>query len=341
MEEEVFSLGGLDDTPDYVEQTEDNEQEELHPEDVSEIYEEQDSEEYSEDEEFDEEESEEVEDDSISYTPFVEDLIEDGVLYVDEDKEYDDTPEGFQEIIEDTINHRLGEVVSQLPEVLQQVLELAQLGEDPYTAFQNLNPFDYSQVDLEDESTRRSLVEDYYRENLGWSDEKIAKRIQTLEDLDELGEEAQEAQNFFIQKTEAEVEAYQESVRQANEEAYYRQQQEVEQYNRLIDESRGFKGLEFTSNQDKESFRAYCFDKGRDGLTQYERDTMNAEDKMAQAFYTYKKFGFESIEKKARSSAYVEQKKVLARYKDRNASSNASKGIEVERPSKGFKLGKI
>src|SRR6478736_496444 len=160
-EQEEFSLGSLDETPEYVNQEEEtHEQEELYSEDVTDLEEEPDTEEYSEDEELDEEESESEEVDEVSYTPFVEPFIEEGILYADPEKEYDDSPEGFQEIIQDTVDYRVGEFVSQLPEVLQQVFELAQLGEDPMEAFAQLNGFDYSQIDLEDESTQRELTKD-------------------------------------------------------------------------------------------------------------------------------------------------------------------------------------
>src|SRR6478736_3828382 len=113
-EQEEFSLGSLDETPEYVNQEEEtHEQEELHPEDVTDLEEEPDTEEYSEDEELDEEESEseEVDSDEVSYTPFISPLIEDGVIWVNPEKEYDDSPEGLNEIFVDNAQHVIQETV--------------------------------------------------------------------------------------------------------------------------------------------------------------------------------------------------------------------------------------
>jgi hypothetical protein len=346
-EEQNFSLGELDETPDYINQEEENEQEELHPEDVTEGYQESDSEEFEEDEEHDEEDldedyEEEVEDDGISYTPFVEPLLEDGILWIDEDKEYDDSPEGFQEILQDTINYRLQEVLEGLPEEALQLIEVAQNGGDIREAFETFNSFDYSQIDLEDTDNQRNLVKDYYEEKFpNWSADRLEKAIQTAEDLDDLAELAQEAQGYFIEQSEGEREAYMEQVRAAQEEREAQQYQEIMEYHKLIDESTGFEGLEFTSNRDKEEFKRYCFEKGKDGLTQYERDTQHAENRMTQAFYTYKGFGAGYIEKKARTNAYIEQKRILSRVKDKNASNNKLGSREIDRPSKGFNLGLV
>lgn len=346
-EENVFSLGDLD-GQDYSENNQENEQEELYSEDATEITENSDNEEYSEDEELVEEseseeiDEEEVGEDDISYTPFVEPLIEEGLLWVDPEKEYDDSPEGFQEILLDTVNHRLAEAVEQLPEVLQQVFELSQLGEDPMTAFQQLNSYDYSQIDMEDEGNQESLVRDLYAEKFpNWSEEKLERHIQNLKDLGEIEGEAKDAQGYFIEKTAAEKEAYIEQVRAEREAELARAEQEVQTYRQLIEEADGFAGIQFTSNRQKADFDRYCFERGEDGLTQYERESKVPTDALTLAWYKFNNFGFETIKKKARSEAYVEQKKVLARVKDRNASSNRTSNRPVERPSKGFSLGDI
>jgi predicted RNA binding protein with dsRBD fold (UPF0201 family) len=349
-EENVFSLGDLDGS-DYSENNQENEQEELYSEDATEIIEGSDNEESIEDEgeseqEFEEEidETEEVGgDDDISYTPFVEPLIEEGLLWVDPEKEYDDSPEGFQEIIKDTVSHGIQEVVESLPEVLQQVFELSQLGEDPMTAFQTLNSFDYSQIDMEDESNQEVLVRDLYAEKFSnWSTEKLDRHIQNLKDLGELEEESKEAQEYFILKTEEEKESYVERVRLAREEEIARAQEEVDTYRQIIQESEGFAGISFTSNKQKSDFDRYCFEKGEDGLTQYERESKVPTDALTLAWYKFNNFGFEAVQKKARSEAYVEQKRILSRVADKNSKSNRTGTRAVERPAKkGFSLGDI
>lgn len=343
-EEQTFSLGNLDSDDEYTINEEIDEQEEQYSEDITEIIEESSEEESNEVEELNEE-SEEVKEteEEVSYSPFLDPLVDEGILIRIEDKEYDFTsPEVTKELIEDTLNYRDSERIAQLPEVLQQVFELAKLGEDPMNAFQTLNTFDYSQIDLEDVDTQKELVKDYLMDKFpNLSSERLTKKLQDMEDLGDLEDEAKDAQSYFIEKDELTKAEYVEQVKLANQEAVVRQEQEVATYKKLINDSEGFAGLKFTSNQQKSEFERYCFERGKDGLTQYERETMKAEDKMTQAFYTFNKYGFKSIEKKAKSDAVVEQKKILKRFTDMNSKSNKVSQREVERPNKGFSLGNI
>lgn len=345
-EEQTFSLGSLDSVPDYVEQTEDNEQqEEFHPEDETEIIEESDSEESDEVEDFGEEgETEEIDDDGISYTPFLEPLIEDGILFIDENKEYEDSPEGLNEIIQDTIEHRHQEFIQSLPEDYQKALEILQAGESLESVVEVFNSFDYESVDLEDLDTQREITKDYYRDKFpNWSDTKLEKYVQNLEDLEDLKEEAEEAKNHFIEKTANQKEQYYNSIKEREENTRLQVEAELNEYNKYISEAKGFKGLEFTSNKQREDFRAYCFNKGKDGLTAYERDTKGIENRLTQAFYTFNKFGFDNVAREAKTKAVIEQKKVLARINktDKNTTSNKVTSRKESNPSKGFSLGNI
>ena len=350
--ENNFSLGSLDGEPEY--ERENYEQEEFYSEDEEADFEESDSEESFEDEEefdFDDEEiefsdiDEEEESDELSYEPFITPLLEEGYLYIDENKEYDDSPEGLNQVILDTVEHRMQEYLGSLPEDYQRILEVIQAGESLDSALGTFNSFDYESVDLDDVDTQKEITKDYYRQiHTTWSEQKLDKHVQNLEDLDELAEEANDAKDYFVAQSEYQKQAYYEAVR---EREYYQQmqvQQEIEEYNDYIDNASGFKGLEFSSNRQREEFRSYCFDKGSDGLTQYERETKaDTETRLAQAFYTFNRFGFENIERKARTQAVVEQKKNLARFSksDKNTSSNRVGSRKSSRPSNGFELGDL
>lgn len=329
------------------ETTQESETESLYDEDVTVLDSEEDLSELDETEEepeeLEDEESEELEDEEdfeVSYTPFVEPLIESGLLYIDEDKEYDDSPEGFQEILQDTITHRLQETVSQLPEVLQKVFELSELGEDPRAAFENLNTFDYSQVDIEDVDNQKSLVEELVSSRFPeWSAERLTKYIQNLEDLGELEDEAKLAQEALIKSSEAQREEYEESVRLAREESIKAQEQEYNEYVSLIDNAEGFNGIKFTSNQQRDAFKKYTFERGEDGLTQYERETKAKEDQLSLAWIRFNKQNtMESIQRKAVTKASLEQKKILKRLgqEDRNAKSGKNYADRQAKPNSGF-----
>ncbi len=64
----------------------------------------EDSYEESKEQDYEEEINEE---DKTPYQILMEDLVEKGVLFADEDKEYDVSEDGIQELLEDTVNARL------------------------------------------------------------------------------------------------------------------------------------------------------------------------------------------------------------------------------------------
>jgi hypothetical protein len=283
-----------------------------------------------------EEEYEEEEYDDVSYTPFVEPLIEEGILYIDPEKEYDDSPEGFAEILEDTVNYRFQEVLASLPEDAQRVIEVIQAGESLESALEVFNSFDYSQIDLEDVDTQRELTKDYLLEKFPkWSEERLNKELQNREDLDELKELAEEAQGYFVEKTEAQKEEYYEQVQARQQAAIEAQEQEINSYVQMIDEAEGFNGIRFTSNKQREEFKQYTLAKGEDGLTQYERDTKAKENQLALAWTVFNKGAtMESIQRQAVTKATVAQKKILARLgqQDKNAKSGKAYADRQARP---------
>lgn len=338
FEDEYTDFSNDEEDEDNEEQ--DEEYEEEGTEDSEESYEDEDSE--QDDEEFEDSEEEQIEDELV-YSPFVEHLIDEDVLFPIEDKEYEDSPEGFRELIQDTATHMYESLIGSLPEEAQRLIEIAKAGGDLREALDVYDAFDYSQVDLEDEDVRRNLITDYYKEVFPNLDEKrLAKKVDILFELTDDEDEAKEAQEFFIAKTEKDKETYYESIKEQEKADYERQQAEIAQYNELISNVNGFKGLSFKSAQDKETFRAYCFDRGKDGKTQLEKDTMSPEERLAQAFFSYKKFNFDAVQRKAETKVTLAQKKALSRFQDKNASSGKSEGRRHTRPNDGtFSLGEI
>jgi hypothetical protein len=299
-----------DEQDDFIQDTLDEEDldeiEEINLENEDEDLEEYDDEEYDEEDEFD---------DEPSFSPFIQTLEESGLLFLDPDKEYDDSVEGFNEVIEDTIEAKFIERLEGLSPTARRLMEVEMNGGNIEEAFTVFNSFDYSEVDISDPDVQRELVREYYQTiNPRWDDSKITKKLDGLDASDDLSDEAREAQEFFIEKKQQDEENYLEHTRAQREQAEQAYYQEMEEYENIIDSNDSLSGLPFTNRMEKEEFKRYCFEVGEDGLTQAQRDDEDKEVRITKEFYKFKKFQFSDVEKKAKTRAIVDMKKQLSHF---------------------------
>lgn len=336
--EEVDNLSVEEDEDDNtVLDAEDGEQE-LQEEDEAEGDEDTEGSEEQDGESTEEEESE----DQVSYTAVVEALIEDGVLKWDGETEYDDSPEGFKQIIEDNAKQLYQETLDSLPEKVRRLVEIGLNGGDVQEAFQRFEEINYEDVDITDESVAKSIVKDFYKStNPKWNDARIARQLEMLEDAGDLEEEAGLAKEYFVEKTATDRRAYAESVRlerEAQEKAYY---DELNAYTKIIDDSEQLAGIKFANKAQKEEFKKYVFERGEDGMTQAERDDQDRTTRLTKEWYKFNKFNYEHIEKKATTKNAIKLKTALSRFADKNASSNRQ-GVNRQSSDKNkFTLGSL
>jgi hypothetical protein len=339
---EEFSIEDLiQPVEDSVDEEYEQEEEYTEEESDEELQEEDDESDEQEDEESENEEVEAEDDGDVSYSPFIESLIEDGVLDWDGETEYEDSPEGFKQMIDDNVNGKVNQYLSSLPEDVQRLIEIGLSGGDVREAFTRFEEVDYSSADIEDESVATNMIKEYYSStNPKWNETRIAKQIEMLQDAGEFEEEAKLAQEYLVEKKEEERAAYIQETkaqREAEEASYY---EELNAYSSLIDEKEGFFGLNFASKQEKEAFKSYVFERGDDGKTQAERDDEDRTTRLAKEFYKFRKFGYEDVEKKARTSNAIKLKKSLSRFADKNSSTSRIQTSKKDDSSK-FSLGEV
>lgn len=101
-------------------------------------------------------------------------------------------------------------------------------GIDPETYFQKSQVIEsVRELDLEDTSNQERIVRAYYK-NIGWTDEKINKKIEKLKDYDDLKDEAITYQEVLASQEEKELQkeaarAQQEYQLKLQEEAFYKE----------------------------------------------------------------------------------------------------------------------
>ncbi len=276
-------------------------------------------------EDFDEEDSYENEvetDEDSTFSPFVEELYNEGVLDFDENEEYDDDIEGFAKIVEYTVSKKVNDKLDSIPPTLREAIRIAEEGGDWLEIVEASAEVDYSHVDMDDEDNYSILIEEYLQDQELDSDE-IEEMIQSYRDSNTLQKQAKMAQKYLIKRREQSI---LEATRKQEETIKARQKQAEEVQSNIkskilsLEEIAGFE----ISKKEKQNLIDYIFKPvNRQGETQVQVD-MKVDDTMSikQAYLMMKKFDFSQVEKKAKTSTARDFKKILNKYSETSKKSS-------------------
>jgi transposase len=283
--------------------------------------EEDDSDEYNFSDDDFEDSEEESDDDKTPYQILMEDLVERGVLYADEEKEYDVNEDGIEELLDDTVNARLA-ATFQENEELAMLYDVVQNGGSIQDVLQMYGEVNYSELDMSDEGTQEQVVIDYYTAK-GLSEDKIARLIDSSKDDGTFGNEVQEAYSTLVYSQKAQMQEYLQSLQQRNiEEQEYVQEQMVTLRNTInnIEEIQGFK----MDKRTRDDFFSYMTQPTKNGMTRLQEDAQDYEKQLVMAFMYYTNFNSEDLERRATNNVTDRLSKALKSQKDSNIRSGSS-----------------
>lgn len=201
--------------------------------------EEDDEEEEIEEDDSDDENESDTEDDEIStLNTAALDLIDKGVLLIDEEKAYEDSELGFAEMVEDTVDARIKEKV--LPGY-ESVLSAMELGIPAQEWVANITPVAFEDADLEDEDTQKYLVIESLKLS-GLTETQIEKKLKRFIDLDTLADEAEEAQALLIKSEAKRVSEYNKQVQEELRAKKEKQESFIDSINEQIDSMKELNG---------------------------------------------------------------------------------------------------
>lgn len=241
-------------------------------------------------------EDEEVE---ISFKPLVEALAEKGILNYNTEDEFEDSDEGLENVIINTIKAGIQEYKETLPEVVKELTDFIELGGDIGSYLQaksnitTLENFDISSEENQEKVVRAFLKTQEYTED------EVDEAIKDYQDSLMLDKEAKRALTKL--KKIAEKEESELLTRQEELEAEQRKQytEYVSTLKETISKSDNIAGLKL-NERDKKAFSEYLTKVDRNGKTDYakdlEKDYMN--NSIALAYFKFKNFNFSDIEKK-------------------------------------------
>lgn len=165
-----------------------------------------------------------------------------------EDFEFDGSVEKFEEVLANTqkviTNTAYSNIWQSLPEDFKPLLEYAFAGgksiQDYLKAYA---PLEYDQADVNDPDTARKIMYQYYKETSNYSDEKIKKFIDKLEESDDFETEVAEALDELKElKKERQAKLIESAKEQERLEAD-RAKQQAELIRTTIEANKEFEGL--------------------------------------------------------------------------------------------------
>jgi len=189
---------------------------------------------------------------------------------------------------------------------------------------------DISKIDLTNEENQKTVIRANFK-RLGYSDEKIDKRIARFEDAFILEEEAQEAaETLSAYKAEKEKKLLKE-IEESNAMKLREQQAFISNVNKTIQGLDAIQGIPISVKEKKELFD-YLFKTDAEGKTGYQKDySGNINNLIASAFVT--KNGDKLYKKavaKANTNAVVELKRKLKTKKARNQKPYESGSLNTD-----------
>jgi hypothetical protein len=271
---------------------------------------------------YDEESGDEVNDeDKTAYQILMEDLVEKGVLYADEDKEYDTTEEGIEELLDDTVNARINSLFEE-NEQLAMLYDVVQNGGSIQDVMEIYGEVNYSELDMSDAGTQEQVVIDYYTAK-GISEDRIARLIDSSKDDGTFGSEVQEAYSALVNSQRAQMQEYLENLEQNKiDEQEYAMEQMVtlRQTINNIEEIQGFK----MDKRTKDDFFSYMTQPTKNGMTRLQEDAQDYEKQLVMAFMYYTNFNSEDLQKRATTNVSDKLSRALKSQQDSNIRSGSS-----------------
>jgi hypothetical protein len=283
-------------------------------EDTDDSYEESYDEQDFEGEDFDDE-------DKTPYQILMEDLVEKGVLYADENKEYDIDEDGIEELLEDTVGARIGSLFEENEE-LAMLYDVVQNGGSIQDVMEIYGDVNYSELDMSDPDTQEQVVIDYYTSK-GLSEDKIARLIDSSKDDGSFISEVEEAYSNLVYSQKMQVQEYLESLEnQKIEEQEYAMEQMAILRNTIdsIEEIQGFQ----LDRRTKEDFYNYMTQPTRNGMTRLQEDAQDYEKQLVMAFMYYTNFNAEDMQNRATTNVADKLSRALKSQKDANIRSGSS-----------------
>ena len=260
-----------------------------------------------EDKKKEEEEDNDEDETTKLYEDIASSLEEEELIFLEDDKEYEATPEGFKQMMEDNILAYKDKMEKEFKERETQIRK----------SYEESNKPKIADMDPSDESQALEMLEKYYQET-GFTEDEIKDKIEEVKELENLEKEAKVAKRFLGKKEE---EANKKEEQRKAQEEEQKAQQVQEYIDGLkseidsMDEMAGFK----LNNKVKRDFKNYLFKTDKEGLTPAQRAGKDPDRRLRLAFLDFMDFNKKDFEIKAKTELANEYSKKVSRFTSKQA----------------------
>jgi hypothetical protein len=254
----------------------------------------------------------------VTFAPFINHLVDEGVL-IKTDKKYDDNEQGFKQIMKDTVDLMFKEKIESLPEDAKRLVELAKEGVD----IKAILPLEESivnlkEVPLDDENSLYNMIIDHLIAN-GHDEADAVETADTYKDagIKTLEKHGKVAHKFLLKKQEERL-ALKIETDKAKVKAV-----EAARLKEFTDFKSEVLGTEKLGNfeldkKEREALLDYMTKPVKDGKTQSQLDD-TPENRLLLAYYRMKGFDMKTIETKVETKVAKKLETALGRFTDKNA----------------------
>jgi len=248
----------------------------------------------------------------VGYDTLTKDLIKDGVLV--DVEELEDTQESFSGAINKTVEAKVEEWISDIPDDYKNVLDHLRSGGDINTYLQNKQRIDYGNLDYKNEQVQIAIVRADL-EQQGHTAEEVAEKLTDLKDLEKLEKEAVRAGKVFDVQQTKRIEEYDQSIQDALTAQDTKDQKEVDDLAEAIDKTEDVVGFKMTKKR-REAFKKFLFDVDEAGETAASKASSSIEDRIKLYFMSFINYDFTDLQKSVTTKKTRDLSKFLTRFKD-------------------------
>ena len=240
------------------------------------------------------------------------------LLFLDDDKEYDASPEGFKAMLKDNMSSYQRKLAKEFEEKEASIRK----------EYESKNKPRIADMDPSNEGQAQEMLKNYYSET-GFTEDEIKDKLAEVKDLDNWEKEARIAQRYLSkkEKEQEELEAKAEERAKAEREA------EINNYiNSVKSEIDGLEeisGFQLTPKL-KKDFKNYLFEFDKEGKTPAQRASTDSQRRLRLAFLDFMDFNKKDFEIKVKTELAKEYTKKTSRFTSKQAKSKGATIVEPE-----------
>lgn len=263
-------------------------------------------------------------DEPTGFESLFEELVNEGAVEFDPEKEYEPTTKGLKDLINETAEKRsklaVEEYLNKLPGDAKKLVDILEKGGSVEDYVSMSNQIDFSKVPLEDkdgnplERNQMHLVEDWMKIQ-GYEEDEIEKRLAKFKEAGLLTEEAEIAKkklSAWQQKENESLIARKELEKNQKEQ---QRTQEAEKFKNTVLGTTEIAGFKITKTQ-AEKLYDYITKPNKEGKTQFQADD-NEQNRLLYAYFAMNKFNKEALSKEIATKQAIKLKKGLSQFKDK------------------------